>query len=236
MPLVVPRHALRQLAGELVELLMPQRCVVCGRFGAALHATCVAALPRATPPRCDVCWAPLTSAAFDRCERCAEAPRTVVALRAPYRFAGPVRQAVIEAKFRGVTQLLAPLAAAAAGVTPRGWELDAVVPVPLHPRRARRRGYDQAELIARTVARRLQLPLATAALRRRRSTPPQAGLGAGDRATNLRDAFVAAAAPPRAVLLVDDVTTTGSTFEAAAQALRAAGAERVYALALARED
>ena len=236
MPLVVPHHAPRQLAGDLVELLMPQRCVACGRFGAALHATCVDLLPGAPPPRCDVCWAPLASPAVDRCERCAEAPRSVVALRIPYRFAGPVRRAVLEAKFRGVTQLLEPLAGAAAGVVPRGWEIDAVIAVPLHPRRERRRGYDQAELIARVVARRLELPLMTAVLRRRRSTAPQAGLGAADRATNLRDAFVAAGMPPRAVLLVDDVTTTGSTFEAAAQALRAAGTERVYALALARED
>ena len=236
MSLAAPRHALRELAGDLVELLLPQRCVVCGRFGAALHPTCMDALPGAPAPRCDVCWAPLASAAFDRCERCAEAPGAVVALRAPYRFTGPVRRAVLEAKFRGVTQLLEPLAGAAAGVAPRDWELDAVIAVPLHPRRARRRGYDQAELIARTVARRLELPLATAVLRRRRATPPQAGLGGGERATNLRDAFVAAGTPPRAVLLVDDVTTTGSTFEAAAQALRAAGTERVYALALARED
>ncbi len=236
MSLVAPRYALRRLAGDLVELLLPQRCVVCGRFGAALHATCIAALPGATPPRCGVCWAPLASATFDRCERCAEAPRAVAGLRAPYRLTGAVRTAVLEAKFRGVTQLLEPLAGAAAAVVPRGWELDAVIAVPLHPRRARRRGYDQAELIARTVARRLELPLEAAVLRRRRSTPPQAGLGAADRATNLRDAFVVAGAPPRVVLLVDDVTTTGSTFEAAAQALRAAGTERVYALALARED
>lgn len=115
------------------------------------------------------------------------------------------------------------------------WAADVVAPVPLHASRQRRRGYNQSEIAARTVAGLLDLSLERLLLRVR-STPPQVGLGAAARATNLRDAFAVAGGSPERVLLVDDVTTTGATMEAAAEALRRAGAGVVYALALARED
>jgi ComF family protein len=119
---------------------------------------------------------------------------------------------------------------------PLHWQIDAVVPVPLHRSRQRRRGYNQAEIAARVVARDLGLPLDSSLLRRERQTPAQAHLDAEARAQNLRGAFVVEGTPPPAVLVVDDITTTGSTFEEAALTLRAAGAARAYALALARED
>lgn len=230
------RSTLRLLAREAAEALLPQRCLVCGRFGAALHDGCIDALPRASPPRCGVCWAPRGRRGAARCDRCIASPPSFVALRAPFRFSGPARRALLEAKFRGVTRLLEPLAAAAAASVPRRWAADVVAAVPLHARRERRRGYNQSEIAARTVAAALGLPLDRSLLLRVRPTPPQAGLGAEARATNLRDAFAVAGRPPERVLLVDDVTTTGATMQAAAEALRRAGAAVVYALALARED
>ncbi|QTF91487.1 phosphoribosyltransferase family protein, partial [Halomonas sp. BM-2019] len=108
----------------------------------------------------------------------------------------------------------------------------AVVPVPLHPRRARERGFDQAEWLARRLARRLEVPLRRA--RRVRHTPSQRGLDRAERRANLRDAFrVEAALPPRVVLL-DDVMTTGATLDALAAACRRAGAAEVEAWAVAR--
>ena len=228
-----PISTLRLFAGEIAELLLPQRCLVCGRFGAALHDRCLGGLPAAAPPRCAVCWAPGRGSP---CERCRSDPPPFVALRAPFRFAGAARRALLEAKFRGVTRLLAPLAGAAAGAVPAAWTPAVVVPVPLHAARRRRRGYNQSEIAARAVAAALRLPLERSLLRRVRPTPPQTGLSAEQRASNVRDAFAVAGPPPSRVLLVDDVTTTGSTFEAAAIALRAAGVDTVYALALARED
>jgi len=100
-----------------------------------------------------------------------------------------------------------------------------------------RAGRGLALLVAREVVRARDLPLRPRLLRRRRETPPQAALGAEARASNLRHAFEAVPAPDVAsVLMVDDVTTTGATFEAAAGALRAAGFRQIYALAVARED
>ncbi len=114
---------------------------------------------------------------------------------------------------------------------------DMVVPVPLHWRRQMTRGYNQAERIARPLARRLGRPL-VAALWRCRATPPQARLERSRRQANLRGAFrgrrAAVAIRGRRVLLVDDVTTTGATLSHAARALRRSGASWVMALAVGR--
>jgi ComF family protein len=114
---------------------------------------------------------------------------------------------------------------------------DLVVWVPLHWRRRLARGYDQAELLAAEVSRRLALPLAGRALVRRRHTPPQAGLDRASRRRNVADSFLVARADRvrgRTMLLVDDVLTTGATADACARSLVAAGARRVFALAFAR--
>jgi predicted amidophosphoribosyltransferase len=110
--------------------------------------------------------------------------------------------------------------------------------VPLHPVRARERGFNQAELLAAELAAAAGLAVLPA-LRRVRPTRPQVGLAAAERAGNVRDAFAADASRApllrgRGALLVDDVFTTGATLESAAAALRAAGAARVVALTLAR--
>lgn len=223
----------RELLRELGEALLPQRCIACGRFGAALHRACLEALPAATAPRCTRCWAPGPGSP---CAACLADPPPFEGLRTPYRFAGVARRALLEAKFRGITEHLDPLAGAAAGAVPRSWAIDAVAPVPLHASRRRRRGFNQSELIARGVASRLGVSLRADLLRRVRSTGPQTALGRDRRASNVAGAFGAVGEPPSGVLLVDDVSTTGATLAAAARALLEGGAQRVYALAIARED
>ena len=226
---------LRRVTEAVAEALLPQRCIVCGRFGSALHRDCIESLSVAAPPRCGICWAPVRRDAR-QCARCAEHAPAYAHLRAPFRFTAETRRALLEAKFRGVTKLIEPLASAAARAVPLHWRIDAVVPIPLHRSRERRRGFNQAEIAARVVARDLDVPLARSLLRRVRETPPQASLSAGRRATNLRGAFAVTEEPPERVLLVDDVTTTGSTFDEAAGVLRRAGVATVYALAIGRED
>lgn len=111
---------------------------------------------------------------------------------------------------------------------------DLVVPVPLHRRRLRDRGYDQAALLAAAWARGMALPLGRHALRRVRDSRPQTRLSSAERRRNLQGAFEAVAALPPSVALVDDVLTTGSTVRAAAAALRDAGVREVQVWVLAR--
>jgi len=224
---------LRALVGEGMDALLPEQCLVCGRFGSALHELCLARLPRAEGSRCDRCWAPREGAS---CGRCARLPRAFEALRTPFVFEGDARRAILDAKFGGVSRLLTPLGVATSAAVPPDWRFEAVVPVPLHPSRLRRRGFNQAEVIAREVARVFNVPLEARALRRTRRGGHQAELGIEERAANVRGLYRARGSVARRVLLVDDVTTTGQTLDAATRALIEGGAERVYTLAVARED
>jgi len=148
-------------------------------------------------------------------------------------FDGPAREAVHTLKFNGryaIAGVMARLMAEAS----KDVDVDVIVPVPLHRIRLRERGYDQSALLARSVARSLSRPSRPKALRRCRPTLQQASLPAHERRSNVAGAF-----EPRdkwsgeAILLVDDVTTTGATLDAAAAALRKAGAGQITGLVFA---
>lgn len=152
-------------------------------------------------------------------------------------FDGRLRHAIHTFKYRRVTALADPLGEALA----RFWlqspvPVDVIVPVPLHPGRQRERGFNQAALLAERVARAAGLTMRPEALRRTRATAAQMSLDAADRKTNVAGAFQSADATVRgaAVLVVDDVCTTGATLDACAVALKAAGATEVHGLTLAR--
>ena len=156
-------------------------------------------------------------------------------MRAALRYQEPTSSLIHRFKYEGCFALAEPLARHLIAVWPT-WEQppDLIVPIPLHPRRRRRRGYNQSELLAAPLARALGLPMNPRALQRVRHTAPQVGLGPEERHANVRGAFAAADAGGRRVLLIDDVLTTGATMRAAAEALLAAGAASVSAYCLAR--
>lgn len=231
-----PRSPGFRIRAQISDVLLPQQCLVCGQFGASLHDDCLKVLPTADGSRCARCWRPV---ATTWCEVCADGGPDAPAfdgLRTPFRFEGHARRAILEAKFRGITAHLPVLARAAAEVVPREWRFDVVVPVPLAPMRQRRRGYNQAGILAREVGRATGTSERTRLVVRAKSGPAQASLSAERRATNVLGTYAVRGVPPLGVLVVDDVTTTGSTLSAIANGLKAAGAERVYALAMARED
>jgi ComF family protein len=158
------------------------------------------------------------------------------AVRAAFTYGGPVRQAVWRGKYRGDRRALSALAAV--GAERLGPALlatgipSAIVAVPLGARRRRVRGYNQAEVVARQLARLVPSVPLLAGLSRVRETPPQVGRGAEQRRRNLAGAFAwTGPALGGTVWLVDDVVTTGATFAAAAAALQRAGAVRIEAVA-----
>jgi ComF family protein len=161
----------------------------------------------------------------------------LIQMRAPLLYVEPTSRLIHRLKYEGYFALAGPLSRFLIEEWP-AWEQppDLILPIPLHPRRQRRRGYNQSELLARPLAREQAIDFSAAALRRTRHTVPQVGLGPAERADNVRGAFAADAALVRGrhVLLVDDVLTTGATMSAAAEALLATGVRTVSAYCLAR--
>ena len=149
-------------------------------------------------------------------------------LTCPYLYEQPVSGAVLRLKYGKATYLAQYLAGTIP--LPDTFLFDCIVPVPLHPRRQRERGYNQSELLAHAFsALHHDIPVRTDLLTRTRYTTPQQSLTAEQRKKNLRKAFAATPqAAGHAILLLDDVSTTGSTLSACAEALRAQGATAVY--------
>ena len=226
------------LGQAALELLFPSRCFGCGCSGTFLCEACAGLLVPALPPRCPRCWEPRSLAG--ECLTCQLRPPAFDALRTAFVYDGLARDLVQALKYRGVTALAKRMGRLLAETACRyGLVADLVVPVPLSGRRKRTRGYNQAEALAKGLARDLGLPAPRGALARRRHTPPQArSSGAEARRANVAGAFSAdsEAVAGRAVLLIDDVATTGATLSACASALREAGAASVWALTFARED
>lgn len=206
------------LLDALLKLLFPERCAGCRQLGDLFCRMCRTAL---VPYPGDDRRAP---------------PASLRSVHIAFLFQSPLREAIHQLKYRRVQRVAQPLGALLAEhVTGRLLETNAVLAIPLHAARMAERGFNQAEALAREVACSLRQPLITNQLIRTRATEPQAHLDARARAENMRDAFSwQGAPPPRRVLLVDDVYTTGATMAACAEALRAAGAEAVDGLALAR--
>ena len=211
-----------------MDLLFPPRCFGCDRAAALLCPRCEPGLGVVTPPLCARCGRPWE----EPLASCAECPPSGVdAARAPFLYEGPLPGAIKGLKFGGWRRLARHLA----GAMGAAWDgdADALTWVPLSPRRRRRRGFDQAELLARAMARLIDLPCRPL-LRRVRETPEQARRRADERRRALRHAFDAPGPSPPTVVLVDDVMTTGATAAACAGALRRAGARRVLVLTAAR--
>ena len=150
---------------------------------------------------------------------------------------GAIRSAVHALKYRNLRAAAPTLGRLMAGwVESNPISGQALVPVPLHRRRLRERGYNQSELLAREVAKERALPVLDGILVRTRDTPPQVSLSYDDRVKNVEGSFECRAdVSGRSLILVDDVVTTGSTLFACAAALKAGGAVAVWGLALARE-
>ena len=240
-------------ANALLSVLLAPRCAACARLldrplGGPICDACWAAVRPITPPVCDACGDALpswrvVSCGAARCPRCRRTTWAVDRGRTIGAYDGALRHIIHALKYggrRSVARRLGQLMRDHAGDLLSG--VDYAVPVPLHPRRQRARGFNQAAELALTLG----LP-AYVLLGRVRYTPPQVALPAARRHANVRDAFrlmrerswgLARSRLPGVsnccVLLVDDVSTTGATLDACARVLKRAGAREVRALTGAR--
>lgn len=209
--------ALAAVLAGLGDTLVPPRCAGCDTAGSWLCVTC---RDSCDPVRGRTGGLPVAAAGAHE---------------------GGLRRAIHRFKYRGERALAGEVGALVArqlaADLARGVGLDALVPVPLHPERARARGYDQTALLAASVSARCGLPCLSA-LHRTRHARPQVELDRADRARNVLGAFVGIVASLHGlrVALIDDVTTTGATLREAGRAARAAGARSVRAYVIAADE
>lgn len=227
---------------QVLDLFVPPRCVVCKHVGTWLCTRCVPEIPLFTASVCSRCGRPENGAehsvAGHLCAVCRAAPLRVSPIRAAFLFEGAIRDVIHALKYRGARDILKPLA----GRLAESWhyhnmQSDVLVPVPLHANREVKRGYNQAILVARAIARQVSLPLLSEVLLRVRDTTSQTRLNRDERKRNVDAAFICVTCAPfveKRITLVDDVATTGATLDACATVLLACGAQSVSAFTLAR--
>lgn len=235
-----PMERVYEHLAQAVGRFFPPTCMLCLDPGQPpsldLCLACQCDLPRDLPA-CTGCALPLPRPDAFLCADCLRRPRAFDAAFAAYRYEFPVDSLIRRLKYGGdlaVARVLGTLLGQVAE-TGHALHVQALLPVPLHRRREAARGYNQAGEIARFAGRRLGLPVLHGYVRRSRATTEQVGLGALERAENLRGAFeLLRPLPVERVAIVDDVMTTGSTAEELAAVLRAGGAGWIESWSVAR--
>ena len=230
------RRTRHRVLDPILDLLFPVDCVLCERRASGwrrgpLCAACeTASLAGPASPVCERCGL-AGVAAGGMCAACLTGRTRYDFGRAALAFNDAVRLLVHEFKYNDRVSLARPLGRRLKACLERhAFGSDCAVPVPLHPRRQRRRGYNQAELLAA----RLGLPVERGVVRRRRDTGSQTGMTRAQRVVNVQGAFECRERVERSVVVVDDIQTTGATLNELTRVLKRHGARRVEVLTLAR--
>jgi ComF family protein len=239
---------MRRLPAALFSFVLPDDCRICGAplDNISRIPVCPECLEKPGPMVaehfCVSCRTPFLNASpLDSDGRCALCRRGLAGFDAAFSYGeydAELRELIHLYKYGRVYPLAARLGALMGRALPRDAAFDVIVPMPLHWTRRWRRGFNQAELLARTLSKRIGVPVVNA-MARRKPTQSQAGLTSAERRTNVAGAFQVRkrrSIEGRHVLLIDDVLTTGATAGACAATLKRAGARRVTVLTLARAD
>ena len=236
---------LKNLFLKLINIIYPPRCPICKIFlnnNISFCRDCSSKFKKITSPFCTICGTPFISYIKEDhvCESCLRKKPFYEIARAPYLYDGTLMTAIHKFKYSAKSFLASPLGLLMtefAETWVKESETLLTIPVPLHPKRLRERGFNQSLLLSRHVARQLNTELDFLSLRRVRYTLPQTGLNKDERQKNVRGAFQIVdqkAVKKRTVLLIDDVATTGNTLNECARLLKRSGCKKVLCLVLAR--
>lgn len=234
------------MLNAFLDMLFPPLCHVCHSFipdAGSLHIcpSCYDQLKPLEHPLCTTCGIPFYGTGSDHlCGECIKHPPSFEAARAAVAYAGPVCRLIHAFKYTHKVNLRRPLALLITHHqkdVASQYRSDLIIPVPLHVKRLRDRGFNQAILLGEVLATQWRLPMERRALRRIRWTEPQINLTATERRENVKGAFAVhdpARVAGKRIILLDDVLTTGSTVAECAAVLKKAGAAEVLVVTVAR--
>ncbi len=227
--------------GMLLDLIYPRRCPVCDKavkpFGSLICEECTKKIEYVKAPCCSKCGKELKDRRAVFCNDCACKEHSYDRGMALFSYPS-VAESIYRFKYCGRQEYAAYYGERMAAVLGRriaALEPDALIPVPIHDSKKSRRGYNQAELIAVELGRRLNIPVESKLIKRVRKTAPMKDLSAMERQNNLKRAFKICRNDVKlsTIIIIDDIYTTGSTIDAMARELRRAGIKRIYFAALA---
>lgn len=234
------KDSLSQFVSFLLSFLYPTRCPVCGQIPPADHSICpdcYASISFVTQPYCYSCGKPLSSEEQEFCHDCLTHPKSFTRGFSLALYNSVTKPSLAAIKYKNKRQYLkfyAEETIKTYGPLFQSLSLDAILPVPIHPKRFKKRGYNQASLFAKYIGKSLSVPVYDSLLIRRINTLPQKNLSPDERLHNLKQAFSLypgyeqATLPFHRVLLVDDIYTTGSTMEALSCLLKQHGVDEIY--------
>lgn len=220
----------------MIDLVFPRRCPICDEvmsYGAKGICGKHELLPYVTEPTCMKCGKSLDDEELEYCADCRTHTRSFERAYPVFRYVEPVASSVLAIKYhnkREYVEYYGSLVAERIRKAGLAERLQIILPVPVHRSKLRKRGYNQAELLADVVGRRLDIPVDNGHLLRVSDTTPQKELSPLERANNIKQALEVRALPAewKTVLLIDDIYTTGATVQACTEALQEAGVEQVY--------
>lgn len=221
---------------EIIRLLFPRRCALCDDIlpegGTGVCRKCRGRIHFLKEPLCCRCGRPVAERDQELCGPCRKTERLFEAGFAPFLYSGSIRQSLLRFKYGHRAEYASFYAEAVAAFGKSRlicWRPELIVPIPVYRTRAIRRGYNQASETAEKLSALTGIPWTDKALVRIRQTKPQKELGPEMRRRNLKQAFAAGEVRlPQRILLVDDIFTTGSTIDAAAEKLMESGAEKIW--------
>lgn len=225
----------RKILDEIIQTLYPDdiKCIVCGKeIFPNRYCICADCRIESNVNYCIRCGRHKVGTS-DYCSDCSEFSVYFDEARSPANYEGEARKLVQRLKYGNAPYLAKPMSEYMLDtLLLSDWDIDCITFVPIHKKRRKKRGYNQAELLAQSLAERIDVPCMPL-LEKTESTVNQARLNKAERMKNLRGTFATVGKPPEHILLVDDVMTTGSTASECSKALKRAGAKIVYLLTFA---
>lgn len=225
---------------SIMDVAFPRRCPLCNEIvipkDKKACKSCVEKLPIIQEPRCKRCSKPVETQEQEYCFDCMKSVGHYESGISIFMYEGAIKKSLMDYKFRGLKQyaeFYVEQLILHAGERLKGMGIDCIIPIPLHKRKQRIRGFNQAELLAEGISKYLEVPVMNDVLIRTKFTTPQKKLDPKERLHNLIQAFTTIKEKEsmicdKKILIIDDIYTTGSTIEACANVLRKAGCRNVY--------